>query len=144
MKQLSIRIPLICSHGVANATFLSLAGSAANGVVLPGGRLLVVDQIPAKQAQKKLLKDYATRFQAAFGKPADTFGGHAWDALGLVAKALREVGPDRAKIRANIEQTKRFVGTAGIFNFSPADHNGLNQDAFLMIEVVDGKWRLLK
>jgi len=144
MKQLSIRVPLICSHGVANATFLSLAGSAANGVVLPGGRLLVVDQIPAKQAQKKLLKDYATRFQAAFGKPADTFGGHAWDALGLVAKALREVGPDRAKIRANIEQTKRFVGTAGIFNFSPADHNGLNQDAFLMIEVVDGKWRLLK
>ncbi|MGD0112274.1 MAG: ABC transporter substrate-binding protein [Armatimonadota bacterium] len=144
MKQLGMRIPLICSHGVANATFLNLAGSAANGVVLPAGRLLVADQIPAKNAQKKLLQTYASSYQTAFGKPADTFGGHAWDAVQLLAKALREVGPDRARIRANIEQTKRFVGTGGIFNFSPADHNGLTQDAFVMIQVADGKWKLLK
>ncbi len=144
MKQLGIRIPLICSHGVANATFLNLAGTSANGVVLPAGRLLVVDQIPAKQPQRKLLKDYATRYQAAYGKPADTFGGHAWDAVLLVSRALREVGPDRAKMRASIEKTKKFVGTGGIFSFTPADHNGLNQDAFVMVQVVDGKWKLLK
>jgi branched-chain amino acid transport system substrate-binding protein len=144
MKQLGIRIPLICSHGVANATFLSLAGTAANGVVLPAGRLLVVDQIPAKQPQRKLLKDYANRYQTAYGKPADTFGGHAWDAVLLVSKALRESGPDRAKIRTSIEKTKKFVGTGGIFNFSLADHNGLTQDAFVMAQVVDGKWKLLE
>jgi len=144
MKQLGIRIPLVCSHGVANATFLSLAGTSANGVVLPAGRLLVVDQIPAKQPQKKLLKDYATRYQAAYGKPADTFGGHAWDAVLLVSKALREAGPDRAKMRVSIEKTKKFVGTGGVFSFSPTDHNGLTQDAFVMAQVVDGKWKLLK
>jgi branched-chain amino acid transport system substrate-binding protein len=144
MKQLAMRIPLVCSHGVANATFLSLAGPAADGVVLPAGRLLVLDQIPASQPQKKVLKEYATRYQASFGKAADTFGGHAWDGVQLVAKALRQVGPDRAKIRANIEQTRGFVGTGGVFNFSPKDHNGLGPDAFVMVEVVDGKWRLLK
>jgi len=144
MKQLGMNTPLICSHGVANATFLSLAGTAANGVVLPAGRLLVWDQIPAKHPQRALLKDYATRYQAAYGKPADTFGGHAWDAVRLVAKALREAGPDRAKIRASIEKTRKFAGTAGIFNFSPADHNGLSQDAFVMVQVVDGKWRMPK
>ncbi len=144
MKQLAMRIPLVCSHGVANATFLSLAGPAADGVVLPAGRLLVLDQIPASQPQKKVLKEYATRYQASFGKAADTFGGHAWDGVQLVAKALRQVGPDRAKLRANIEQTRGFVGTGGVFNFSPKDHNGLSPDAFVMVEVVDGKWRLLK
>jgi len=144
MKQLGMNTPLICSHGVANATFLSLAGTAANGVVLPAGRLLVWDRIPAKHPQRALLKDYATRYQAAYGKPADTFGGHAWDAVRLVAKALREAGPDRAKIRASIEKTRKFAGTAGIFNFSPADHNGLTQDAFVMVQVVDGKWRMPK
>jgi len=143
MKQLSMKIPLICSHGVANATFLNIAGDAANGVILPAGRLIVVDQIPGSDPQKPVLDDYAKRYQAAFGKPADTFGGHAWDAIQLVARALRQVGPDRAKIRTTLEKTKSFVGTGGIFNFSKADHNGLSKHAFVVVEVRDGKWRLL-
>ncbi len=31
-----------------------------------------------------------------------------------------------------------FVGTGGVFNFSPADHNGLDIDAFAMMIVKDG------
>jgi branched-chain amino acid transport system substrate-binding protein len=143
MKQLSMEIPLICSHGVANATFLNIAGDAANGVVLPAGRLIVVDQISASDPQKKVLEDYAKRYQAAFGKSADTFGGHAWDAVQLLVRALRQVGPDRAKIRTTLERTKGFVGTGGIFNFSKTDHNGLSKRAFVLVEVRDGKWRLL-
>jgi len=144
MKQLGLKIPLICSHGVANETFLNLAGDAADGVVLPAGRLIVADQIPAGHPQKKVLVDYSTRYRAAFDKPADTFGGHAWDAIQLVVKAIREVGPDRAKIRTQLERTKGFVGTGGVFNFWAGDHNGLSKDAFVMVKVVDGKWTLIK
>ncbi len=144
MKQLGVRIPLICSHGVANETFLKLAGDAADGVVLPAGRLIVADQIPAGQPQKKVLMDYSTRYQTAFAKPADTFGGHAWDGIQLVVKAIRAAGPDRAKIRTQIERTKGFVGTGGVFNFWAGDHNGLSKDAFVMVRVVDGKWTLIK
>ncbi len=142
MKQLAMGIPLICSHGVANETFLSLAGEAANGVVLPAGRLIVWDQIPTSNPQYAVLKNYAQRYQKAYGKPADTFGGHAWDAVQLVASALRQVGPDRAKLRARLEITKSFVGTGGIFNYSRVDHNGLGKDAFVLVKVVDGKWKL--
>ncbi len=144
MQQLAMDIPLVCSHGVANETFLELAGEAANGVVLPAGRLIVVDQIPADHPQKAVLEDYAQRYRAEFNKPADTFGGHAWDAIQLVVKALREVGGDRAAVRDAIEQTQGFVGTGGIFNFSPTDHNGLTKDAFVMVQVVDGTWRLIE
>ena len=142
MKQLAMDIPLICSHGVANATFLSIAGPAANGVVLPAGRLIVWDQIPTSNPQYPVLKDYAERYQKTYDKPADTFGGHAWDAVQLVARALRQVGPDRAKIRDRIEITKSFVGTGGIFNYSRMDHNGLGKDAFVLVKVVDGQWKL--
>jgi len=38
MRQLAMETPLICSHGVANETFLRTAGEAANGVVLPCSR----------------------------------------------------------------------------------------------------------
>jgi len=144
MKQLDVKLPLLNSHGVANATFLQLAGDAANGTVLPAGRLLVWDQIAKNDPQRKVLAEYAKRYDQLYGKPADTFGGHAWDAITLVTAALKKVGPDRAKLRTAIEQTKHFVGTGGIFNFSPKDHNGLSQAAFVMVTVKDGKWRLLK
>jgi branched-chain amino acid transport system substrate-binding protein len=144
MKQLSMTMPLICSHGVANATFLSVAGEAANGVVLPAGRLIVVDQIAKSNLQKKVLEEYAKRYQAEFGKPADTFGGHAWDAVHIIVRALREAGPDRAKIRTAIERTRGYVGTGGVFNFSAKDHNGLTKDAFVLVVVRDGKWTLLQ
>lgn len=143
MKQLGMEIPLICSHGVANQTFLEIAGDAATGVVLPAGRLLVLDQIPADHPQKSVLEEYARRYREGFQKSADTFGGHAWDGIQLVAQALRAAGDDRAKLRDTIEQTKEFVGTGGVFNFSPEDHNGLTKDAFVMVKVVDGKWTLL-
>jgi len=34
------------------------------------------------------------------------------------------------------------VGTGGVFNFTPADHNGLDIDAFAMLTVKDGKFVL--
>ncbi len=142
MKQLGIRLPLICSHGVANATFLKLAGDAANGVVLPAGRLIVADQIPASQAQKKVLAEYSRAYRTSFDAAPDTFGGHAWDAIQLVVQGLERSGPDRTKLRSEIERTRKFVGTGGVFSFSAKDHNGLTQDAFVMVEVVDGKWKL--
>jgi branched-chain amino acid transport system substrate-binding protein len=142
MRQLAMEIPLVCSHGVANQTFLNIAEDAANGVVLPAGRLIVVDQIPADDPQTPVLEDYSSKYRAKFGKSADTFGGHAWDAIELAVKALQEAGPDRAKMRDALENTKNFVGTGGVFNFSPEDHNGLTKDAFVMVKVVDGKWSL--
>ena len=35
-----------------------------------------------------------------------------------------------------------FVGTGGIFNFSPTDHNGLDINAFELLTVKDGKFAL--
>ena len=58
-------------------------------------------------------------------------------------KALREAGPNSAKSRDSIEQTQRFVGTDGIFTCSAADRSGLTKDAFVMVEIVDAKWKLL-
>ncbi len=144
MKQLGMDLPLLCSHGVANETFLTIAGDAANGVVLPAGRLIVAGQTPAEDRQKAALQEYVEPYQAEFGTRADSFGGYAWDALRLVVSALREAGADRAGIRDAIEQTTGFPGVTGVFEFSPQDHNGLTKDSFVMVEVVDRQWRLVK
>ncbi|HFC46271.1 MAG TPA: ABC transporter substrate-binding protein, partial [Dissulfuribacter thermophilus] len=51
---------------------------------------------------------------------------------------------DRAKIRDEIEKTKNFIGTGGIFNMSPTDHLGLDLSAFKMLEVKNGDWTLVQ
>ncbi len=112
--------------------------------MLPAGRLIVGSQIPPSHPQARVLRDYTMAYQKTYHRPVDTFGGHAWDAVTLLRQVLAVTGPDRAKIRAQIEKTKRFVGTGGVFNFSPADHNGLNEDAFVMVQVHKGQWTLLK
>jgi branched-chain amino acid transport system substrate-binding protein len=70
-----------------------------------------------------------------------TFGGHAYDALLVLTEAIRKAGTtDGAKVRDALENLKGVVGTAGVFNFSPEDHNGLTMDAFEMLTVKDGKF----
>jgi len=144
MKQLDMKMPLLMSHGIANKTFIDLAGDAADGVIFPAGKLIVVDEIPNTDPQKKTLLAYRKAFHAKFGRDPDTFGGHASDAIQLVVKALRKVGPDKAKIRNEIESTKSFVGISGVFNFTPEEHNGLSKSAFALVTIKDGKWRLMR
>lgn len=141
---LGMEIPLIMSHGVANKAYISLSGEAANGVIFPAGKLLVANDLPDTDPQKAVLVKYAADYKAKFGENPNTFGGHAWDAVQLIAKAMEKVGDDKAKIRDELENTKNFVGTGGIFNFSPTEHNGLTKQGVIMVKIVDGEWTLLK
>ncbi len=45
-------------------------------------------------------------------------------------------------MRAAIEQTKGYVGISGIYNLTPEDHNGLDVDSMVMVQVKDGKFVL--
>lgn len=143
-RTLGLKIPLLMSHGVSNKTFIDLGGKAVDGVVFPSGKIIVANAISKSDPQKKVLMKYAADYQAAYKKPASHFGGHAWDSMMLVVNALDKVGPDKAKIRKHIESTKNFIGIDGVFNFSPKDHNGLTKDAFTLVEVKNGQWRLAK
>ena len=142
MRQLDMTIAAYQSHGFGNISYVKLAGAAADGTIFPAGRVLVAETLPEDHPQKKMLVAYKQTYEQKFDEPVSTFGGHAYDALWLVIEALEEVGPDRAKIRDYIENKKGFVGTGGIFNFSPEDHNGLTKNAFEMLTVKDGKFAL--
>jgi len=143
VRQLGLAIPIFQSHGFANIQYVKAAGAAAEGVVFPAGRLIVADLLPDKDPQKPVLVSYKKAYEARYKEDVSAFGGHAWDAFQILARALREAGPDREKVRSTIETMRGFVGTAGTFDFSPADHNGLGIDAFEMLTVKDGKFAIL-
>ncbi len=144
VRQIGLTIPIFQSHGFGNIQYAKAAGAAAEGVIFPSGRLLVADVLPDKNPQKLVLQAYKKAYEAKYKEDVSTFGGHAYDSLMILAKVVKEVGTDREKVRAGIENLKAFVGTAGVFNFSAADHNGLDIDAFEMLTVKDGRFVPLK
>jgi branched-chain amino acid transport system substrate-binding protein len=145
MKQLGLDVPLFQSHGFGNPKYVQQAGVAAEGTLFPAGRLLVVDELPDSNPQKKVLAAYKKDYESRYKEDVSTFGGHAYDSLMVVVEALKKAGtPDRDKVRDAIENLKGFVGTAGVFNFSATDHTGLDLNAFEMLTVKDGKFAIYK
>jgi branched-chain amino acid transport system substrate-binding protein len=143
MKQLGLTIPLVQSHGAASKKFIELAGDAAEGIIMPAGKLVIYQQLPDTDPQKAVCREYAEKYKAKFKAPESSFGGYAYDALRMLIQAMHKAGNDPAKIRDELENIKNFVGVSGIFNMSPEDHNGLSPAAFVMVKIHNGDFQLL-
>ena len=135
-------IPLYQSHGFGNKKNIELAGKGAEGVLLPLARVNVGPLLADSQPQKKVIMEYTKAYEERYKEPVSSFGGHAWDSMHLAMAALKAVGPDPAKIRDFLENTRGFVGQHGIFKFSPQDHGGLSKDDLEMVVVKNGDWAL--
>lgn len=144
-RQLNIKVPLYQSHGVASKSYIELAGDAAEGVRLPASALLVANMLADDDPQKPVVVGYRDAYEAATGNPVSTFGGHAYDAFHMLVGAIERAGStDPAAIRAEIEKTSGFMGTAGEVNMSADDHLGLDLTAFRMLEIKGGDWTIVE
>jgi branched-chain amino acid transport system substrate-binding protein len=142
-RQIGLTVPIFQSHGFANINYVKAAGAAAEGVIFPASPIIVAEALPAKHPQKKILVEYKKAYEARYKEDASAFGAYAYDAFGLLVKAIEAGGADREKVRDALEATKGYVGASGVFNLSATDHNGLGTDAFEMVTVKDGKFVLL-
>jgi len=143
-KQLGLNMPLYMSHGVSSKKFIELAGDAAEGIMLPSGRVVVAQLLPKSDQQKKSLLAYVRDYKKHFKVEGDHFGGHAWDAVMLLKDVLERGGDTPGAIRNELENTRNFKGIGGVFNFSPQDHAGLTKDAFVLVTIKNKNWMLVK
>jgi hypothetical protein len=137
----------VATHGLFRAVVDAvLAGAdAAEGVMLPAGKLAVYDFLPTSDPQAAVLRGYDTAYKKAYSAEASTFGGYAYDAFLLIANAVKKTGGvTPGKLRDGIEQARKLVSVSGVFNMSARDHNGLDLSAFEMVRVTRGDWQLLK
>ncbi len=143
-------VRIVHGHGSCSPDLIKSAGAAAEGTVMPCGKILVADQLPDTDPVKQLNLDFVKAYQDfTKGEPISTFAGHAYDALQWAIAALKTL-PDglslaeqRAKVREALEGLRNLPGTHGIFNLSPDDHLGFNYTDFVMVVVKDGKFQLL-
>ncbi len=152
LKQRGYKGKVYQTHGVANNDFLRVCGKDCEGEILPAGPVLVADQLPSSNPVRQSSLAYKSAYEKAYGAgTVVTFGGHAWDAGQMLQRAIPEAlgkaqpGTEafRSALRDALENIKELPISQGIMNTSPANHNGLDQRARVMVEVVDGKWKLL-
>ena len=144
-KQLGASMPHYQTHGSASKSFIKNAEGGAEGVRLPAAALVVVDALPASHPQKKVAGAYKAMYESKTGDSISSFGGHAYDGLMIAVEAIKRAGSnDKAKVLAEIEKTSNFIGADGIYNLSASDHLGLDEASFVMVEVRNGDWKMLK
>ena len=144
VRQLGIKTPLFMSHGVSSKKFIELAGDAAEGIRLPSGKVVVAESLPSSDRQKKTLLAFVRDYQKHYRAEGDHFSGHAWDAVMLIRNAVDNGADTAAAIRDQLEKTRGFAGIGGSFNYSPQDHAGLGKDAFVLVEIRNKDWVIVK
>jgi branched-chain amino acid transport system substrate-binding protein len=139
--QLGIDLPLFQCHGLPDPKYIELAGAASEGDRMPSTKLLVADALPDTDPQKAVIQEFIRLYkEKGYDKqfPINTHSGYAWDAIMIVANAMKQVGTDKAALREAIENTKGYVGVSGIYNLTAEDHNGLDTSSMVIVQVKDG------
>jgi len=139
------------THAVATDDFIKLGKEKVEGTILAAGPMLVIDEIPDSNPTKKVAQEYIAAYEKRFGSKPATFGANTWDGGLLLQRAIPTAlkagkpGTEafRVALRDALEQERDVVGTQGVFNMSPTNHNGMDERARVLVLVRDGKFRLL-
>jgi branched-chain amino acid transport system substrate-binding protein len=139
VAQLGIDLPLFQCHGLPDPKYIELAGPASEGNRMPATKLMVVDELPDTDPQKAVIQEFVKLYiEKGYDKqfPINTHSGYAWDAIMLIVKAIEKAGHrTRSPAREPSKKRQNYVGISGIYNLTPEDHNGLDVDSMVMVQV---------
>ena len=145
VKQLAIKAPLYQCHGLPDPIYIKLAGDASEGNIMPSTKLMVASELADSDPQKKVIQEFVRLYKEVYKYdtqfPINTHSGYAWDAIYIVANAMKKAGTDKEKLRDAIEATKGYVGVSGMYNLTAEDHNGLGTDSMVMVQISGGQWK---
>jgi branched-chain amino acid transport system substrate-binding protein len=114
---------------------------------------VVYDQLPDSVPSKGPATTFMKALIATSGPDAvSPFAGYSEDAFLMVQAAipaaLKSAAPGteafRVALRDALEKTHDLVGTHGVYTMSPTNHNGMDDRARVLVQAVDGQWKLLQ
>jgi len=141
------------NHGTVNSEFIRVGGKNVEGAIAPTGAVIVPEELPAGFATKEIATDFTKRYEAMFGAgQRNAFAGYSYDGHLLlnaaIPEAMKKAKPGtpefRVALRDALENVKNVVGTHGVYNMKPGDHNGLDERARVLVQVQGGTWKMLK
>jgi branched-chain amino acid transport system substrate-binding protein len=140
------------NHGMVSPAFLRVGGAAVEGTIAVTGPVVVYDQLPDTVPSRGPATIFMKALIEKFGPDSvSPFAGYSEDAFLLIQAAVPaalkagEPGTEafRVALRLGLEQTKDLVGTHGVYSMTPANHNGMDDRARVLVQAVDGQWKLV-
>jgi branched-chain amino acid transport system substrate-binding protein len=131
MEKLGLKVVFQGTSGIVSDSYIEGLGPLAEGSLafregapmekLPGGKFF--------------MEQYA---QQKYNEPPEAYGPFAFAAANLVLDAIEKVGPERRKVRSELNQTKDHDSIVGRVTFD--DHRQNAVPLITKLVVQDGKW----
>lgn len=104
----------------------------------------IADALPAGPL-KEAIGAFMKPWKAKHGDRDPNWAGRGWDAVMITVTAIRKANSfDGSKVRDAIETITGFQGTTGIYNFSPAVHQGITENPFKLATIRAGKVEIVR
>lgn len=133
MKQISFNAQILGHLGFADPAIRNVALEAAQGVY-------GIDSLDAEKPDaKRLLDAFVKKYGGDPGSIYWLSVAHGYDAVYVMAEALKRANFDGSKLKDALESIKDFPAVAGNkdnkISFGPGQHDGNGQNAVLLVQV---------
>ena len=139
MRKQGITCPILGSNGFNDPKILELAGKAMEGSIWASG---FFPDNPDPKVRK-----FVAKVQEKYKKKPNQFHAQAYDALWVIAEAIKRAGvtentpANRIKIRDALATTTNFPGISGTHTFRPG--KGDAEKSVFILTLKGGKYALL-
>lgn len=133
-RKVGLDVPFVGGNGFNSPQVIEIAGDASNGLIV------ATPWFGEKDDQQ--VQEFNQKYEAAYGMKPDQFAAQAYDALYIMAEALKNAGEaDRDKLRDALAEIKGLDGILGNFSFDK-DGDVVMEPTVLIIK--DGKFQLFE
>lgn len=133
-RKMGIDVPFVGGNGFNSPQIIEIAGAASDGLIV------ATPWFGEKDDPK--VQEFVQKFEAEYGKKPDQFAAQAYDALYIMAEALKNAGEaDRDALRDALAEIKDLPGVLGNFSFDK-DGDVVMEPIVLIIK--DGKFELFE
>jgi branched-chain amino acid transport system substrate-binding protein len=142
------------THALINPDFVRVGGSAVEGVICPTGPVVVASQLPEPNPIRKVALEYEAAYQKGNNEPArGAFAPYAFDGWLVLLNAAKQAlaagktpgTPEfREALRGAMVTTKDLVGTHAVYNFTPGSVSGVDDRSHVLVQLVNGNWKLIE
>jgi branched-chain amino acid transport system substrate-binding protein len=141
------------THAAATSDLVRTAGKDAEGAILVTGPAILGSELPQSNPSRSASLAYIDAYEKAYGPGSrGQFAGHGWDVYTILSKAvpiaLKKGKPGTPEFRAALRDAFEQIGATpiahGVVNWTATDHWGYTLDTGVMVQVVDGKFKVIE
>ncbi len=138
MKQAGYSVPVVTNSSLFNPQLIALGADAVNGYCVPSNF--------APDSPAPVVRRFVAAYRAKTGRPPDQFAALAYDSIGVLVQAMREVVRaghqlTRSGIRDALASLAPYDGVTGKLHFD--ENRNAVREAMSWLVIKDGRFQAL-